>query len=110
MPGVCAGHFALALNGRFGRSGLIAVSLEHRGRDESLAALPARRRAAKACFSNAYTLTMEKGGTYCEGIPVGKSFGFHHAWITLDGEHAIDVTLSAITMAARSCASHQKNA
>ena len=52
-----------------------------------------RRRAAKACFSNAYTLTMEKGGTYCEGVAVGKSLGFHHAWITLDGEDAIDVTL-----------------
>ena len=52
-----------------------------------------RPRAPKACFLNAFNLAMEERGTYCEGVSVGKSLGFHHAWITLDGEHAIDVTL-----------------
>jgi hypothetical protein len=55
-----------------------------------------RDRAQKKCFLNAVNLTTAKRGTYCEGFAagVGSSFIFHHAWITLDGEHAIDVTLS----------------
>jgi hypothetical protein len=54
-----------------------------------------RPRAIKQCFVNAGKLAFEKRGVYVEGFAMaGKSsFAFHHAWITLDGLCAIDVTL-----------------
>jgi hypothetical protein len=56
-----------------------------------------RRRAIKRCFVNAGKLAFEKRGVYVEGFAMAGKAGlaFHHAWITLDGLHAIEVTLSA---------------
>jgi hypothetical protein len=48
----------------------------------------------KQCFRNAGILADEGRGTYCEGFALGEhGFLVHHAWITLDGKTAIDVTL-----------------
>jgi len=47
----------------------------------------------KECYLNSYDLITIPGATYCEGFAIGNSLEFHHAWITCDGEHAIDVTL-----------------
>jgi hypothetical protein len=54
-----------------------------------------RDRAQKKCFGNAVNLATAKRGIYCEGFAVNvrSSSIFHHAWVTCDGEHAIDVTL-----------------
>jgi hypothetical protein len=40
-------------------------------------------------------LACAERGIYVEGFAITPIFGtpFHHAWITLDGIHAIDVTL-----------------
>jgi hypothetical protein len=53
-----------------------------------------RQRMFKQCFRNAGILADEGRGIYCEGVGLnGNRFLFHHAWITLDGHTAIDVTL-----------------
>ena len=56
-----------------------------------------RLRKAKQCFANAgdyATRDDPKLGNYVEGFTASKSqTPFHHAWLTLDGETAIDVTL-----------------
>jgi len=57
-----------------------------------------RQMMRKNCFRNAQILAIEGRATYVEGICVARSvpwIGFAHAWLTLDGEHAIDVTLDA---------------
>jgi hypothetical protein len=54
-----------------------------------------RPRAIKKCFVNAGDIACRERGIYVEGFaitPIGGT-SFHHAWITLDGIHAIDVTL-----------------
>jgi hypothetical protein len=54
-----------------------------------------RQRGVKKCFVNAANLALYRGGTYVEGFalsPNDRDFPIHHAWITLDGVHAIDVT------------------
>jgi hypothetical protein len=53
----------------------------------------------KQCFSNAGDLAESGQGTYCEGFTIWPPFyePFHHAWITLDGKSAIDVTLPNAT-------------
>jgi hypothetical protein len=52
-----------------------------------------RKRADKACFFNAADLAMQDRGTYVEGYAsFGGGFPIYHAWITLDGVHAIDPT------------------
>lgn len=51
--------------------------------------------ALKMCFRNAARLAMDGRGTYVEGyalVPGG--LPFDHAWITLDGLHAVDQTLT----------------
>src|SRR5262245_35725576 len=53
-----------------------------------------RQRARKQCFVNAGRLALDGRGTYVEGFamsPTSQSH-IHHAWITLDGENALDVT------------------
>jgi hypothetical protein len=52
-----------------------------------------RPRAVKQCFVNAGRLAFEDRGFYVEGFAMS-SLGspVHHAWVTLDGVHAIDVT------------------
>jgi len=53
-----------------------------------------RKRKDKQCFSNAADLALTERGTYVEGyasLPAGGG-PIHHAWITLDGVHAIDPT------------------
>jgi hypothetical protein len=55
-----------------------------------------RQWMVKQCFRNAGILADEGRGTYCEGFVLGPPdflFPIHHAWITLDGKTAIDVTL-----------------
>jgi hypothetical protein len=54
-----------------------------------------RQRKAKACFDNCSELALDDRGKYCEGFAVSAesdAFAVHHAWITLDGIHAIDPT------------------
>jgi hypothetical protein len=52
-----------------------------------------RRRAEKQCFFNAGMLAMESRGTYVEGYAIRRAnILIHHAWITVDNVHAIDVT------------------
>jgi hypothetical protein len=55
--------------------------------------------AIKKCFANAGRLALDGRGIYVEGFALtGTSgFPFHHAWITLDGTDAIDVTLRGAT-------------
>jgi hypothetical protein len=52
-----------------------------------------RKRKAGCCFRNAAKLAIRGRGTYVEGFA---SFlddtPIHHAWVTLDGVHAIDAT------------------
>jgi hypothetical protein len=53
------------------------------------------QRAIKQCFWNAADAAMEGRGTYVEGFvitPADSSWPIHHAWLTLDGQHAIDQT------------------
>jgi hypothetical protein len=54
-----------------------------------------RQMAKKQCFCNAQSLAEMDRGTYCEGFVLSPGSGpaFLHAWITLDGRSAIDVTL-----------------
>ena len=52
----------------------------------------------KQCFANAQCVAVlgNNLATYVEGLcihPEMPNFPFSHAWLTLDGEHAIDVTL-----------------
>jgi hypothetical protein len=47
------------------------------------------------CFANAARLAFDNRGRYVEGFaltPEGRPI--HHAWVTLDGIHAVDVTWS----------------
>jgi hypothetical protein len=55
-----------------------------------------RQWMVKQCFRNPGILADTRRGTYCEGFvltPPRYSLCIHHAWITLDGKTAIDVTL-----------------
>jgi hypothetical protein len=49
--------------------------------------------AKKECFLNSYYATDKGQGFYVEGYGLHEDWLFHHAWITLDGLHAVDVTL-----------------
>ena len=52
-----------------------------------------RKRAEKRCFYNAAALALRDRGTYVEGYACRRDgLVHHHAWLTLDGVHAIDVT------------------
>jgi hypothetical protein len=54
-----------------------------------------RQMTRRACFFNAGRLVSAERGQYCEGFvttPSGWRW-IHHAWVTLDGKHAIDTTL-----------------
>jgi hypothetical protein len=53
-----------------------------------------RFRAIKKCFVNAGDLALGGSGTYVEGFAISPSVGIpvHHAWLTLDGTDAVDVT------------------
>jgi hypothetical protein len=54
-----------------------------------------RKRKAKQCFYNAAMLAVAGRGTYVEGYACRdgyRDWPMHHAWITLDGVHAIDPT------------------
>lgn len=53
-----------------------------------------RRMRRKDCFRNSQSLAIEGRATYVEGLCLGHSgIPFAHGWLTLDGAHAIDVTL-----------------
>lgn len=58
-----------------------------------------RYRAPKQCYRNAGLIAIyderERGYRYVEGFAYDPDFDFlfQHAWVTLDGEHAIDPTL-----------------
>jgi hypothetical protein len=53
-----------------------------------------RQWAMKQCFRNAATLALRDKGCYVEGFAISSSGSIyiHHAWITLDGVHSVDVT------------------
>jgi hypothetical protein len=53
-----------------------------------------RLRALKQCFVNAGDLALRERGTYVEGFAICPGVGIpvHHAWLTLDGTDAIEVT------------------
>jgi hypothetical protein len=52
-----------------------------------------RQRRIKDCFRNATEIALKgNGATYVEGVAWDMGCGFHHAWIRLDDEHAIDQT------------------
>src|SRR4051794_14898084 len=52
-----------------------------------------RQMRRQACFGNAMRLVLEERATYVEGFIMTDLGLTHHAWVTLDGAHAIDVTL-----------------
>ena len=53
-----------------------------------------RQMKRKECFRNSQRLAIDGRATYVEGLCLGNSgIAFAHGWLTLDGEHAIDVTL-----------------
>jgi hypothetical protein len=49
--------------------------------------------AKKECFLNSYYAADKGQGVYVEGYGLIEDWLFQHAWITLDGLHAVDVTL-----------------
>jgi hypothetical protein len=54
-----------------------------------------RKRRDRECFMNAALLAIDRRGIYVEGLACSSLFpklAAHHAWITLDGVHAIDPT------------------
>ncbi len=53
-----------------------------------------RKRRDQECFYNAQMLAIEDRGRYVEGYAQSRHLNMlvHHAWITLDGVHAIDPT------------------
>jgi hypothetical protein len=52
-----------------------------------------RKWAKKRCFYNAARLARDDRGVYVEGYASHRDGRVHHhAWVTLDGVHAIDVT------------------
>ena len=57
------------------------------------------KRKARQCFANAANFVLSKrAGTYVEGFALNKEMPFmpiHHAWVTMDGETAMDPTLDA---------------
>lgn len=52
-----------------------------------------RLRTQKECFLNSFYVADAGRGTYVEGFAMVNNLHFHHAWVTLDGVHAVDVTL-----------------
>jgi hypothetical protein len=64
-----------------------------------------RWRTEKECFYNSYTAVMNKPELhlhYVEGYVLGgTSLLVHHAWVTADGHHAIDLTLRVLEPTAK---------
>jgi hypothetical protein len=53
-----------------------------------------RQMRRKDCFRNSQSLAIDGRATYVEGLCLDRlGIPFAHGWLTLDGEHAIDVTL-----------------
>ena len=82
----------------------VTTALRKRGREFLWTPRPKGyryKRAMKACYRNAaavalkdFMLGQDNGAIYCEGFARTFIVGHwvQHAWITLDGKHAIDVT------------------
>jgi hypothetical protein len=52
-----------------------------------------RKRKDKECFGNAVDLALDERGKYVEGFAMTDlGLAVHHAWVTLDGVHAIETT------------------
>ena len=52
-----------------------------------------RLRAPKNCYMNAAVVAVDQGrGTYVEGLAIGRGGLMPHAWLTLDGTNAVDIT------------------
>jgi hypothetical protein len=52
-----------------------------------------RLRAQKNCYMNAAIVAVDQGrGTYVEGLAIGRGGLMPHAWLTLDGTNAVDIT------------------
>ena len=52
-----------------------------------------RQRRQGDCFYNAASIALrDPKATYVEGVAWSMGCGFRHAWVTLDGVHAIDQT------------------
>jgi hypothetical protein len=73
---------------------LSSIVLRH-GRTFASKARPKgfRLRAQQQCFLNSFYLADAERGIYVEGFAMVNGHHFHHAWVTLDGVHAVDVTL-----------------
>ncbi|OAF12825.1 hypothetical protein [Bradyrhizobium neotropicale] len=54
-----------------------------------------RQMARKSCFRNAQRLAIAGRAAYVEGLCLSSRSGiaFAHGWLTIDGQHAVDVTL-----------------
>ena len=48
------------------------------------------------CFLNSFYAADEELGFYVEGYALHEGLLFQHAWITLDGLHAVEVTLRGL--------------
>jgi hypothetical protein len=61
-----------------------------------------RQRAPKQCFRNASNLAFDKKCLYVEGFALARVDGLmiHHAWVTIDGVHALDPTWADATVCA----------
>lgn len=56
-----------------------------------------RKRQAKQCFANSTRFVLDNGGSYVEGYTLGMGLPIHHAWVTMNGNDAMDPTLEAST-------------
>ncbi len=57
-----------------------------------------RRRKANECYGNATNFVLGKEGVYVEGFAIHAKrpiIAFHHAWVTINGDDAMDPTLDA---------------
>ena len=74
----------------------LLAALEKSGKEFTPIARPKgyrRQRRQGDCFHNAADIALrDPKATFVEGVAWDMGCGFHHAWITLDGEHAIDQT------------------
>jgi hypothetical protein len=85
--------------GQMGVPSLLERFVLRNGREFTPAKRIGRKRRAKMCFSNSTDFVIQKRqGTYVEGYALSLKFPLmpiHHAWVTMDGDDAMDLTLNA---------------
>ena len=83
---------------RMGHPDLLERFVLRNGKEFKPGKRKGHKRRAKECFSNAVRSMERYGGTYVEGFAIAKDMpiiAFNHAWVTYDGETAMDPTLDA---------------